>query len=60
MKIVELQKLFNFVVNNFLFEFIYGKKSNLHLVGCNMWTTKLPIGHKACHRRSGSGGYARG
>jgi hypothetical protein len=23
-KVVELQKLFNFVVNNFLFEFIYG------------------------------------
>jgi hypothetical protein len=25
-KVVELQKLFNFVVNNFLFQFIYGLK----------------------------------
>jgi hypothetical protein len=25
-KVVELQKLFNFVVNKFLFEFVYGLK----------------------------------
>jgi hypothetical protein len=30
MKVIELQKLFNFVVDNFLFEFIYGFKQAIY------------------------------
>jgi hypothetical protein len=30
MKVVELQNLFNFVVNNCLFEFVYGLKQAIY------------------------------
>jgi hypothetical protein len=30
MKVVELQKLFNFIVDNFLFKFIYGLKQAIY------------------------------
>jgi hypothetical protein len=30
MKVVELQKLFNFVVNNFLFKFVYSLKQAIY------------------------------
>jgi hypothetical protein len=30
MKVVEPQKLFNFVVDNFLFEFVYGLKKAIY------------------------------
>jgi hypothetical protein len=30
MKVVELQKLFNFVVDNFLFEFVYSLKQAIY------------------------------
>jgi hypothetical protein len=60
MKVVELQKLFNFVVDNFFILIRLGSKtSNLHLVGYNIWTTKLQTRHKVCHRRSGRGGTRR-
>jgi hypothetical protein len=30
MKVVELQKLFNFIVDNFLFQFVYGLKQAIY------------------------------
>jgi hypothetical protein len=60
-KVVELQKLFNFVVDNFFIWIRLGSQiSNLHSNGCNMCTKQLQTRHKACHKRSGSEGYARG
>ena len=60
-KVVELQKLFIFVVDNFFIWIRLGSQiSNLHSNGCNMWRKQLQTRHKSCHRRSGSGGYARG
>jgi hypothetical protein len=63
MKVVELQKLFKFVVNNFfIWIHLRSQTSNLYSVGCNMCATKLKtkIKHKASHRWNGRGGYARG
>jgi hypothetical protein len=41
MKVVELQKLFNFVVDNFFIWIrLRSQTINLHSVGCNMWTKK--------------------
>jgi hypothetical protein len=38
-KVVELQKLFNFVVDNFFIWIrLESQISNLHSNGCNMWT----------------------
>ena len=60
-KVVELQKLFIFVVDNFFIWIRLGSQiSNLHSNGCNMWRKQLQTRHKSCHRWSGSGGYARG
>jgi hypothetical protein len=47
-KVVELQKLFNFVVNNFcIWIRLRSQTSNLHSFGCNMWTKnyKLDTNH---------------
>jgi hypothetical protein len=61
MKVLELQKLFNFVVENcFIWICLRSQTSNLHSVSCNMWATKLHTKHKACHRWSDRGGYAWG
>jgi hypothetical protein len=58
---IELQKLFNFVVDNF-FVRIHLKPwiTNLCSICYNMSATKLPFGHKTCHRWSGRVGYAHG
>jgi hypothetical protein len=61
MEVVELQKVFNFVVDNFfIWICLRSQTSNLHSNHCNMWTKKLQTTHKVCYRRSGSGVYARG
>jgi hypothetical protein len=61
MKVVELQKLFKFAVDNFFIWIrLRSQTSNLHSVDCNMWATKLQIRHKAIHRWNGRGGYMRG
>jgi hypothetical protein len=48
MKVVELQKLFNFVVDIFLFEFVYGLKQAIYtqlVVICGQKNYKLDIKH---------------
>jgi hypothetical protein len=61
MKVLEHQKLLNFVVDNcFIWIRLRSQTSNLHSVSCNMWATKLQTRHKACHSRSDRGGYAWG
>ena len=46
-KVVELQKLFIFVVDNFFIWIRLGSQiSNLHSNGCNMWTKKYKIDTK--------------
>jgi hypothetical protein len=48
MKVVELQKLFNFVVDKFLFEFIYGIKQAIYtqlFVICEQQNNKLDTKH---------------
>jgi hypothetical protein len=51
MKVVELQKLFNFVVDNFFISIrLLSQTSNLHSNGCNTWTKsyKLDTKHAVC------------
>jgi hypothetical protein len=41
-EVVELQKLYNFVVYNiFIYIRLQSQTNNLHLVDCNIWATKL-------------------
>jgi hypothetical protein len=54
MKVVELQKLFKFVVDNFFIRIpLRSQTSKLHSVGCNMHVDKkLQSRYKTCHTRS--------
>jgi hypothetical protein len=59
-KILELQKLWNFVVDNF-FALIHLQPQivNLYSNCSNMWATKLQYRHEVSDRRSGRGCYTR-
>jgi hypothetical protein len=47
MKVVELQKLFNFVVDNiFICIRLRFQTNNLHSNGCNMWTKNYKVDTK--------------
>jgi hypothetical protein len=47
MKVVELQKLFNFIVDNFFILIrLWSQTSNLHSVGCNIWTKNYKVDTK--------------
>jgi hypothetical protein len=60
-KVVELQKLFNFIVDNFfIWIHLQYQTSNLHSVGCNMCTKKLKTKHKHTIYGVVVGGYTRG
>jgi hypothetical protein len=58
-KLVELKKLFNFVVDNFLFEFVYNLKQSIYtrsVLICGQQNYNLNISD----RWSGIEGYTRG
>ena len=48
MKVVDLEKLWNFIVDNFLiWIYLATQTSNLHLVLYNMWEKKMEYRHKS-------------
>jgi hypothetical protein len=60
-KIVELKKLFIFVVNNFfIWICLHPQTINLHSVCCNMWATKRQTKHMACYGWNGKEGFVGG
>jgi len=60
MEVVDLEKLCNFVVDNFfIWIHLVPQTINLHSVCYNMWGTKTQYRHKWERVWSGRGGYAR-